>query len=88
MRAALLIGTLLAANMVTAIFVIQTKHHTRALQNELQMLRLERDALNTEWAQLQLEESAWANYGRVERIAREDLAMHDPESVLILERRR
>ena len=40
---------------------------------ELQRLTVERDELDIEWGQLQLEQSTWGTHGRVERVARDDL---------------
>lgn len=83
-RRLLVIVVLVAANLVSALAVIQAKHRARELQHELQVLRIERDRLKTEWAQLQLEESAWANPDRVARIARERLDMHQPRQYAVL----
>jgi cell division protein FtsL len=76
---------LVAVNLVSALAVIQAKHRARELQHELQVLRVERDRFKTEWAQLQLEESAWANPDRIARIARERLDMHQPRQYAVLE---
>jgi cell division protein FtsL len=76
---------LVAVNLVSALAVIQAKHRARELQHELQVLRVERDRFKTEWAQLQLEESAWANPDRIGRIARERLDMHQPRQYAVLE---
>lgn len=70
--------------LVSAVCVVQAKHRARELQHELQVLRVERDRLKTEWAQLQLEESAWANPDRVERIVRQRLDMHQPSEYVVL----
>jgi cell division protein FtsL len=86
MRQSMVIGCLLAATLATAVGVVQAKHQNRALQNELQQLRLEQDRLDTEWAQLQLEESAWANHGRIEQIARKRLRMKEPENYSVIVR--
>lgn len=86
-RRLLVIAVLVAVNLVAALAVIQAKHRARGLQSELQALRVERDRLKTEWAQLQLEESAWANPDRVARIARERLDMRQPRQYAVLEDR-
>ena len=49
------------------------KHEARNRFNELQQLTRERDELDIEWGQLQLEQSTWATHGRVESVARDDL---------------
>lgn len=84
MKGQLLIVILLLANLASAVTVVQAKHVARGLQNDLQELRVERDRINTEWSQLQLEESAWANHGRVEHIARERLGMAEPQGYSVI----
>jgi cell division protein FtsL len=63
----------------SAILLIYSKHQSRKLFVELQQLKHQVDALNTEWSQLQLEQSAWSGHGRIERIARNRLSMVMPE---------
>ena len=75
---------LLAINVCATVAVIQAKNESRGLQGDLQVLRVEHDLLKTEWAQLQLEESAWANPDRVARTARERLNMMTPRSYTAL----
>lgn len=75
---------LLLANLGSGLAVVQAKHEARALQNELQQRRVDRDDIETEWSQLQLEESAWANHGRIEEIARGPLNMREPETYVIV----
>ncbi|MET0535037.1 MAG: cell division protein FtsL [Steroidobacter sp.] len=67
-------GALLAA----AISVVWSKHQARSSFIELQALHAERDALDIEWGQLKLEQSAWAMHGRVEQTARLSLEMVVP----------
>ena len=64
--------------LVSAAGVIYAKHRARALFVELQALNRERDNLETEWGQLQLEQSAWSTHGFVERVASAKLAMDIP----------
>ncbi len=87
MRAALLVVLLVLADLASAIAVIDAKHESRRLENELQQLRVAQDQINTEWAQLQLEESAWAGQGRMEQIAREKLGMREPPVYTIVQAR-
>jgi cell division protein FtsL len=86
MRRALVLSVLLVALLISAVGVVQAKHESRALLNELQQLRVEQDRLDTEWSQLQLEESAWANHGRIEQIARDRLGMREPENYSVITR--
>lgn len=77
----LIVVTLLFSFVVgSAILLIYSKHQSRKLFVELQQLRYQVDALNTEWSQLQLEQSAWSGHGRIERIARKQLSMVMPEA--------
>ena len=76
MRAA--VGVLALGLATTGIGVVFTKHEARDLFIELQGLNGERDALEIEWGQLKLEQSAWATHGRVEQTARVGLRMVIP----------
>jgi cell division protein FtsL len=53
---------------------------------ELQALEAERDDMNVEWGQLQLEQSTFTTHGQVEDGARKRLGMRIPvpEQVMIL----
>lgn len=62
----------------SAIAVVWSKHQARNLFIQLQSLHGERDALEIEWGQLKLEQSAWATHGRVEQTARVGLKMVIP----------
>jgi len=84
----LIIVTLLFSFVLgSAIMLIYSKHQSRKLFVELQQLRYQVDALNTEWSQLQLEQSAWSGHGRIERVARKQLSMvmPDPAHVVFVE---
>ena len=65
--------------LASAIMLVYSKHQSRKLFVELQQLKYEVDDLNTEWGQLQLEQSAWSDHGRIERVARTRLSMVTPE---------
>ncbi|OOZ41852.1 cell division protein FtsL [Solemya pervernicosa gill symbiont] len=71
---------LLPALFVSAIGVVYAKHETRKLFIELRSLQSERDVMDTEWGQLQLEQSTWSTHGRIERAAREKLGMKIPDT--------
>jgi cell division protein FtsL len=64
--------------LASGIGVVWSKHQARTLFVELQGLNGERDALEIEWGQLKLEQSAWAMHGRVEQTARNNLRMVIP----------
>lgn len=70
---------------VSAIAVVVSKHRSRALVNDLQQLAWERDRLETEWSQLQLEEAALASPIRVEAMARGRLQMAEPSQYIAVE---
>jgi len=69
---------LAGAVLATAIAVIELRHESRLRFAELQTLRAERDALNTEWGKLLLEEGTWSEHRRIESIARTQLDMRLP----------
>ncbi len=74
------------AVLASAIAVVRARHEARTLFVQLEQLSAERDRLNIEWSQLQLEQSAWSNHGFVERVASERLRMTlpRPEEVRIV----
>ena len=79
-RILLIVTILFVVVMATAIGLVYSKHNTRKLFVELQLLNKEVVSLNTEWGRLQLEQSAWSDHGRIENIARERLDMVIPEA--------
>ncbi len=64
--------------MASALGVVYAKHENRKLFIELQRLEAERDAMNIEWGQLQLEQSTLATYSRLDDAARNHLNMVAP----------
>ena len=74
--------------VMSAIALIYTKHESRKLFVELEQLTTERDELNIEWGQLQIEQSTWATHARIERVAAEELSLVRPDSteIYIIER--
>lgn len=75
---------LLCVVLVSAVGLVYSKHLSRQLFVELQLLNKQVIDLNTEWGQLQLEQSAWTDHGRIERIARERLNMRQPDSAAVV----
>lgn len=69
---------MLAAVVGSAIALVYARHQNRTLFFALERLNAERDELNIEWGQLQLEQSTWADANRVEQIATRDLGMTFP----------
>jgi cell division protein FtsL len=74
--------------VLSALALIKTKHESRKLFIELERLTDERDELNIEWGQLQIEQSTWATHARIEQVATEDLLLVRPEStdIYVIER--
>jgi len=66
------------ALLLCAVLVVEARHESRVLFAQLQGLQLERDALNTEWEKLLLEEGTWGQHRRVEETARARLDMAIP----------
>jgi cell division protein FtsL len=79
-----------AAVVVTsALALIYTKHESRTLFVALEQLTEERDELNIEWGQLQIEQSTWATHARIEQVAVDDLSLLRPKAteIFVIERR-
>jgi cell division protein FtsL len=74
--------------VISALALIYTKHESRKLFVELEILTTERDELNIEWGQLQIEQSTWATHARIEQVASDKLSLVRPESkeVFVIER--
>ncbi|HKK02628.1 MAG TPA: cell division protein FtsL [Gammaproteobacteria bacterium] len=77
-RQVLLAAVLAAALTGSALAVVDARHEARQLFIELQALNRDRDELNIEWRQLQIERSTWAAHARVEQLARDELSMSVP----------
>lgn len=73
-----LLPLLVLAVIVSALGVVYTKHQSRKLFVALQGLEAERDEMNIEWGQLQLEQGTSATHVKVEKVAREQLKMTTP----------
>ena len=76
----LVIAVLWVAVLASALGVVYGKQEARNRFNELQKLTTQRDDLDIEWGQLQLEQSTWATHGRVEQVAHDDLGMVTPQA--------
>ncbi len=74
--------------VLSAIALIYTKHESRKLFVELETLTHQRDELNIEWGQLQIEQSTWATHARIEQVATDDLSLVRPTSadIFVIER--
>jgi cell division protein FtsL len=76
----MLLPLLLLATIATAMGSAFARHESRKLFIQLQRLEAERDAMNIEWGQLQLEQSTHTTHGKVEDAARKRLGMEIPGS--------
>ena len=79
-----LLPVLLLATIATAMAAAYAKHQSRKLFIELQALEAERDAMNVEWGQLQLEQSTHTTHGKVESAARKRLGMNIPDQQQVM----
>ncbi len=74
--------------VVSAVTLVYTKHESRKLFIELERLSDERDELNIEWGQLQIEQSTWATHARIEQVATSRLKLSRPatQQIFVIER--
>ena len=75
MKNMVIIAVLIPVVLSSALGVVYAKHQSRKLFVQLNELQQQRDGMNVEWGQLQLELSTWATNGRVEQVARQRLRM-------------
>jgi cell division protein FtsL len=64
--------------VVSAIGVAYSSHQTRNMYRDLQQLEKDHDDLEHEYEKLLLEQSAWADYTRLNELAFEELNMTSP----------
>jgi cell division protein FtsL len=72
------VGVLWVLALGSAAGAIYSKHRARELFVTLERLNNQRDNLEVEWGQLQLEQSAWSTHAFVERVASTKLKMATP----------
>ncbi|RLQ23723.1 cell division protein FtsL [Seongchinamella sediminis] len=72
------IGTLLLV-LASAFAIIHSTHSSRELYTHLQVLESRQWHLQEDYGRLLLEESTWASHHRVEKVAREELGMAEPD---------
>lgn len=84
------VALLTIAVVLSAIAAVYSEHRSRQLFVERQQLTDKADELNIEWGRLRLEQGTWATHARVERLAREELALRMPErrDIIFVERPR
>lgn len=71
---------MVVAVLLSSLGVVYAAHETRQMYARLQALEKEQDFLDSEYEKLLLEQSAWADYSRIDRVSREKLGMSPPES--------
>ena len=74
----LLVSVLSSMIIVSALAVAYSAHQTRNMYRELQRLERVNDDLGHEYEKLLLEQSAWADYSRLDKLANEKLSMVAP----------
>ncbi|WP_022956622.1 cell division protein FtsL [Perlucidibaca piscinae] len=74
LQTAAVILALVAASVAVAFSV----HKSRLNLAQLQALQAERDQLEVEWGQLLLEQQAWGAYGRIGKVAVDEMGMRPP----------
>jgi len=66
--------------VISAVAIVYTKHESRKLFVGLEQLTIDRDELNIEWGQLQIEQSTWATHARIEQVATDELSLARPNT--------
>ncbi len=78
----------LVANVASALGVVYTRHQSRLLAVELGTLETKRDEGLAEWSRLQIEQGWLADASQIEKTARGELQMRQPNETHILVVRR
>ena len=78
-----IVALLWFAVLGSAAGAVYTRHRSRELFVELERMHAQRDRLEVEWGQLQLEQSAWSTHAFVERVASQRLHMATPAPTAI-----
>ena len=73
-----LTGFLVMLVVANSLNIITSQHQTRKLYTTIEREQQRSHQLEVEWGQLQLEQSTWAAHARIEKLAREKLAMRPP----------
>jgi cell division protein FtsL len=66
--------------ILCALSLVTSQHKARKLYIELQQQQESSRQLDSEWSQLQLEQSTWAMHSRLEQVAGDLLHMHVPDN--------
>jgi cell division protein FtsL len=81
------IAILWSAVLLSAAGAVYCKFRARQLFIELEQLSTQRDNLDIQWGQLQLEQSAWSTHAFVESVAGKKLhmSMPAPKDIVIVQ---
>ena len=71
---------LFALLIISALSLVTSQHKSRELYFDLQQQQEAAKLSETEWSQLQLEQSTWAMHSRLEQVATDLLHMHVPDT--------
>ena len=74
----LAVAVLVLLVLVSSLGVALSAHQTRQMYARLQEIGLKRDNLDSEYEKLLLEQSAWADYTRIDRVSRTEMNMRAP----------
>jgi cell division protein FtsL len=77
-----LLVVLVAANVGTGAALIMSTHRARALHQEYELLKSEEDRLQGDWSALRIEVGTHAGHSEIDRIARDQLGMIEPDDNL------
>lgn len=69
---------LLALLMASAVALVTSQHRARTLYAELERERQTAKQIETEWGQLNIEQSTWSMHSRIEKVATSRLRMTAP----------
>ena len=76
-----IVGLFLCGLLVlSSLGVAYSSHQTRNMYRDLQQLEKDQDDLEHEYEKLLLEQSAWADYTRLNELAQDKLEMAAPET--------
>ncbi len=81
-----LLSVLVFAVLASAIGVVYSRHLHRQAYISLTMLEHDRDELNIDFGQLQLEQATWSEANRIEQVAGNRIGMRYPtdEDIVVL----
>lgn len=70
--------------IASGVAVVEVKHDSRSYTARLNALRVQRDQLKMEWAQLRLEQATLDRHGRIQRLAQKQFGMIEPQHYAIV----